>query len=65
MQSNVETQIKWAAVLILAGLLCILVSFSKVHPLAFVTFLIIACPLTLGGVALFLSALLRKDQEAR
>ncbi len=61
MQSNVETKIKWAAVLVLAGLLCIFVSFSKVHPLAFIAFLIIACPLTLGGVLLFLVALLQKD----
>ena len=56
-----ETRIKWAAVLVFAGLLCIFLSFSKVHPLAFVVFLVIACPLTLAGVVLFLTALLPKD----
>ena len=61
MQSNVETKIKWAAVLILAGLVCMFVSFSKVHPLAFIAFLVIACPLTVGGVILFLVALLQRD----
>ncbi len=61
MQTDVEKKIKWAALLVLAGLACMLLSFTKVHPLAFVAFLTIACPLTLAGVVLFLWTLLHKD----
>ncbi len=61
MQSNVETKIRWAAVLVFAGLACVLMSFTKIHPLAFVAFLSIACPLTIAGVVLFLVALLQRD----
>jgi hypothetical protein len=57
-----ETKIKWAAVLVFAGLVCVLLSFSKIHPLSFVAFLMIACPLTIAGVILFLVALLQRDE---
>jgi len=62
-QHNVETKIKWAAALTFAGLLCILLSFGNIHPLAFVAFLTIACPLTIAGVLLFLSALLPREKS--
>lgn len=63
MQSNVETKIKWGAVLVFAGLVCILLSFSRIHPLAFMAFIIVACPLTVAGVILFLLALLQRDSS--
>jgi hypothetical protein len=62
MHSRVEIKIKWAAWLVFAGLVCILLSFSKIHPLAFVVFLTLACPLTIAGMIFFFVALLQRDQ---
>ena len=41
----VETRIKWASLLIGAGLLVQVLALLRVHPLSFVAFLVIGCPL--------------------
>ena len=53
----IETRIKWASLLIGAGLLIQLGTFFRVHPLAFVAFVVIGCPLIGAGVLLYLSSL--------
>ena len=50
----IETRIKWASLLIGAGLLIQLGTLFRVHPLAFVTFVVIGCPLIAAGIALYL-----------
>jgi len=54
----IERRIKWASWLIGAGLLIQLGSLLLVHPLAFVGFLMVGCPLMLAGIVLYLLSLI-------
>lgn len=56
--SVIERRIKWASWLIGAGLLVQLGSLLVVHPLAFVGFLMVGCPLVLAGIVLYLLSLI-------
>jgi hypothetical protein len=56
--SVIERRIKWASWLIGAGLLVQLASLLLVHPLAFVGFLMVGCPLMLAGIVLYLLSLI-------
>ena len=53
----IESRIKWASVLIGAGLLIQLGTLSRVHPLAFVAFVVLGCPLIGAGVLIYLWSL--------
>jgi len=53
----VEARIKWASFLIGAGLLIQLCTLFRIHPLAFVAFVVIGCPLIGAGVVLYLWSL--------
>jgi hypothetical protein len=55
--SVTERRIRWASLLIGAGLLVQLASLLIVHPLAFVAFLIVGCPLMAAGIVLYLLSL--------
>jgi len=57
---TVERRIKWASFLIGAGLLVQLASLLVVHPLAFMGFLMIGCPLMLGGNVMYLPSLIHQ-----
>lgn len=54
----VERRIRWASLLIVAGLLVQLASLLVIHPLAFVAFLMVGCPLIGAGIVLYLLSLL-------
>ncbi len=54
----IERRLSWAGGLIAAGLLVELFVSAWVHPIAFVTFAVVACPLVIGGVLMFLWSLL-------
>ena len=54
----VELKIKWASALIGAGLLVQVGTLLVVHPLAFVAFLVVGCPLVAAGIVLYLLSLL-------
>ena len=53
----IERRIRRASLLIGAGLLVQLISLTGVHPLAFVAFLMIGCPLITAGIVLYLISL--------
>ena len=53
----VERRIRWASLLVGAGLLVQLGSLLVNHPLAFVAFLMVGCPLVLAGIVLYLFSL--------
>ncbi len=55
--SPTEHRIRWASLLVGAGLLVQLASLLIVHPLAFVAFLMIGCPLMAAGIVLYLFSL--------
>ena len=56
--SVIERRIRWASWLIGAGLLVQLGSLLVVHPLAFVVFLMVGCPLIVAGIVLYLVSLI-------
>jgi hypothetical protein len=59
MDSSVtERRIRWAGLLVGAGLLVQLACLLIVHPLAFVAFLMVGCPLMAAGIVLYLFSLL-------
>jgi hypothetical protein len=53
----IERHLEWAAGLIVAGLVVEIAVSTWVHPLAFVTFAVAACPLVAAGMLLFLWSL--------
>ncbi len=55
--SPTERRIRRASLLVGAGLLVQLASLLTVHPLAFVAFLAIGCPLMGAGIVLYLVSL--------
>jgi hypothetical protein len=55
--SVTERRIRWASLLVGAGLLVQLGSLLVIHPLAFVAFAMVGCPLTAAGVLLYLLSL--------
>jgi hypothetical protein len=57
----VERRIRLAAALICLGLLVLLITLFRVHPLAFVAFAVIGCPLVLGGIFLYLYSIVSRE----
>ena len=53
-----ERRLRLASILICLGLLVFLLSLLRVHPLAFITFTLIACPLVIVGIVFFLYSIL-------
>jgi len=53
----IEKRIRWAGFLISSGLLVQLATLMWTHPLSFMAFLLVGCPLMLSGVLLFLYSL--------
>ncbi|HVC19474.1 MAG TPA: hypothetical protein VNE16_05300 [Vicinamibacterales bacterium] len=62
--SPLERRLRIAGLLIAAGLLIQAVSLIGVHPLAFVAFLVFACPMVGAGILLFLYSILKGDRHA-
>jgi hypothetical protein len=57
----IEKRIRWAGLLICLGLVVQLLSLIWVHPLSFMAFLVVGCPLMLGGVLLYLYSLVPRS----
>jgi hypothetical protein len=53
----IEQRIRWAGVLIVAGLILQMLTFPWTHPLAFVCFLLVGCPLVGAGILIYLYSL--------
>ena len=60
--TQLERRLTEAGLLIAGGLMVEIVAAGFVHPLAFVTFLLVACPLVLAGMLLFLWTLVSAVQ---
>jgi hypothetical protein len=52
--TKLEKRLRWAGVLIAAGLVVQVLTLLRLHPIAFVVFLGVACPLMAAGIVLFL-----------
>jgi hypothetical protein len=57
MTEIIERRIRWSGLLIVAGLLLQMSTLPLTHPLAFMFFLMVGCPLVAAGVLLFLYSL--------
>jgi hypothetical protein len=58
---NIERRLRWSGFLISGGLLVQLTTFLWIHPLAFIAFAVISCPLVAAGVLLFLHSLVSRQ----
>jgi hypothetical protein len=56
-RTPLEHRLGKAGFLIVTGLIVEIAASSLIHPLAFVAFLLVACPLIMAGMLLFLWAL--------
>jgi hypothetical protein len=56
-----ERRIRWSGLLIAVGLLLQLLTLPLTHPLAFVGFIVLGCPLVAAGILLFLYSLVSHD----
>jgi hypothetical protein len=61
----VEKRIRLAALLVCLGLLVFLITLLRIHPLAFVAFGVIGCPLVLSGIVLFLHSIVSYEPKTR
>ena len=57
----VEKRLNWAGLLIALGLVVQLLTFTWNHPLSFIAFALIGCPLVLAGVLLYLYSIVSHD----
>jgi len=56
--ATIERRIRWSGILIVAGLIVQMVTLLWTHPLAFVCFILVGCPLVGAGILLYLYSLL-------
>jgi len=59
--TQLEKRIRQSGLLIFTGIAILLLSLLWKHPLSFMAFLVVGCPLTLGGVLWYLYALATKE----
>jgi hypothetical protein len=62
---NIEKRVRLAALLICVGLLVQLITLVRIHPLAFMAFILIGCPLVLAGLLLYLYSIVSHQPESR
>jgi len=56
-----ERRIRWAGALVAVGLVLQMLTLPLTHPLAFVGFIVLGCPLVAAGILLFLYSLVSHD----
>ena len=61
MTTPIERRIRWSGLFIAVGLGVLIFSLSWPHPLSFMAFLAVGCPLILIGILVYLWALAVKD----
>jgi hypothetical protein len=55
--------LKWSSLLVVTGLAIQLLCLVYIHPLSFITFLSVGCPLVGAGVVLYLFGLLSQGSS--
>lgn len=58
---TIERRIRWSGLWIVAGLVAQTLSLIWVHPLAFVCFLLVGCPMVGAGILFFLYSLVSHE----
>ena len=59
----IERRVRMAGVLVCLGLLIQLLTLIRIHPLAFVAFILIGCPLVAAGLILYLYSILSHAEQ--
>jgi plastocyanin len=62
-ERSIERRIRWSGLLLAAGLGILVGSLLWDHPLSFMGFLVLGCPLIIAGALLYLLALVSKDSS--
>ena len=62
---TVEKRVRLAAALICLGMLVQLITLLRIHPLAFMAFILIACPLVLAGILLYLFSIVSHQPKTQ
>ncbi len=62
---NIEKRLRLAALLVCLGLLVQLITLVRIHPLAFMAFVLISCPLVVAGVLLYLYSIVSHQPDPR
>jgi len=57
----IESRIRWAGMLIVVGLVLQMLTLLWTHPLAFMCFLMVGCPLVGAGVLLYLYSIVSHE----
>jgi hypothetical protein len=57
----IEQRLRWEGLLIALGLAIQLITFIWIHPLAFIAFTVVGCPLVAVGVLLYLYSLVSRQ----
>lgn len=52
-----ERRIRWAAVFVMVGIAIQIASLASDHPLSFMAFLVLGCPIVLIGILIYLYSL--------
>ena len=60
-ERRIERRLRWSGRLIALGLLVQMLTLLATHPLAFITFALIGCPLVGAGILIFLYALVEHE----
>jgi hypothetical protein len=58
----IERRIRWSGRLIAAGLIVQMLTLLVTHPLAFICFALVGCPLAGAGILLFLYSLVAHER---
>jgi hypothetical protein len=61
----IEHRIRWSGLLIACGLVIQMITLIWVHPLAFMAFLLLGCPLVGIGILLFLYSIVTPEANYR
>jgi hypothetical protein len=60
-QRLIERRIRWSGRLIAVGLIVQMLTLLATHPLAFICFALVGCPLVVAGISIFLYSLVEHE----
>lgn len=60
----IERRIRWSGILIGAGLIIQMLTLLWTHPLAFIAFLLVGCPLVAAGILFYLYSVVSHGEAA-
>jgi len=59
---NIQRSLKWSGLLVTAGLVVQLLCLLRIHPMSFIAFLCVGCPLVALGVGVYLYSIVSQAE---